>query len=70
LLCVGHAPLDREAMLARGIDPDDYVLPKDVEAFLDDGWEIEVAEKRPRPDGAPHGAPFTHDDILRARRLR
>jgi SAM-dependent methyltransferase len=70
LLYVGHAPLDRDAMLARGIDPDDYVLPGDVEAFLDDRWEIEVAEKRPRPGGAPRGGTFTHDDVLRARRLR
>jgi SAM-dependent methyltransferase len=70
LLYVGHAPLDRESSLARGFDPEEYVLPGDVEAFLDDGWEIEVAEQRPRPGGAPHGAPFTHDDILRARRLR
>jgi SAM-dependent methyltransferase len=70
LLYVGHAPLDREFSLARGFDPNDYVQPSDVEAFLDDGWEIEVAEKRPRPGGAPHGAPFTHDDVLRAHRLR
>ena len=70
LLYVGHAPLDREFSLARGFDPNDYVLPRDVKAFLDDDWDIEVAEQRPRPGGAPHGAPFTHDDILRARRLR
>jgi SAM-dependent methyltransferase len=70
LLYVGHAPLDRESSLARGFDPDDYVLPGDVESYLDDGWDIEVAEKRPRPSGAPHGSPFTHDDIVRARRVR
>src|SRR4051812_44151202 len=70
LLYVGHAPLEREFSLARGFDPNDYVLPSDVEAFLDDAWEIEVAEQRPRPGGAPHESPFTHDDILRARRLR
>ncbi|MBE2315799.1 methyltransferase domain-containing protein [Solirubrobacter sp. CPCC 204708] len=70
LLYVGHAPLEREAALARGFDPDGYVLPKDVSAFLDDRWEIEVAETRPRPGGAPHGSAFTHDDVLRARRLR
>jgi SAM-dependent methyltransferase len=70
LLYVGHAPLEREFSLARGFDPNDYVLPSDVEAFLDDAWDIEVAEQRPRPGGAPHGSPFTHDDILRARRLR
>jgi SAM-dependent methyltransferase len=70
LLYVGHAPLDREFALARGFDPNDYVRPSDVEAFLDDDWDIEVAEERPRPGGAPHGSPFTHDNILRARRLR
>jgi len=69
LLYVGHAPLDREFSLAHGFDPNDFVLPTDVEAFLTADWEIEVAEQRPRPGGAPHGSPFTHDDILRARRL-
>jgi SAM-dependent methyltransferase len=70
LLYVGHAPLDRAFALARGFDLDDYVLPKDVKGVLDERWAIEVHEERPRPGGAPHGAPFTHDEILRTRRVR
>jgi SAM-dependent methyltransferase len=70
LLYVGHAPLDRESSLARGFDPADYVLPHDVKAFLPDGWTVEAHEQRPRPGGAPHGSPFTHDEVLRAHRLR
>jgi len=68
LLYVGHAPLDREFSLAHGFDPDDYVLPKDVRAFLPEDWTVEVHEERPRPGGAPHGSSFTHDEVLRARR--
>jgi SAM-dependent methyltransferase len=70
LLYVGHAPLDRATSLARGFDPDDYVLPHDVKALLPDGWNVEAHEQRPRPGGAPHGSSFTHDDVLRARRVR
>lgn len=69
LLYVGHAPLDREFSLARGFDPLDYVLPPDVKAFLPEGWTVEAHEQRPRPTGAPHGSPFTHDEVLRARRV-
>lgn len=68
LLYVGHAPLDRERSLARGFDPDDYVLPKHVKAALDDAWVIEVDEWRPRPGGVRSGSPFTHDEVVRARR--
>lgn len=68
LLLVGHAPLDREYSRAHGFDPDDYVQPKDIKSALGDGWTVEVDEMRPRPGGAPHGSPFTHDDALRARR--
>ena len=69
LLYVGHAPLDRAASLARGFDPNDYVLPHDVKALLPHGWTVEAHEQRPRPGGAPHGSSFTHDEVLRARRV-
>jgi SAM-dependent methyltransferase len=69
LLYVGHAPIDREAALARGFDPDDYVLPKDLKAFLGDGWTIEVHEERPRPK-VPPGSLFRLGEVLRARRDR
>ena len=68
LLVVGHAPLDPEYSRVHGFDPDDYVQPQDIEDALGAGWTVEVHELRPRPGGAPHGSPFTHDDVLRARR--
>ena len=68
LLLVGHAPLDPEYSRSHGFDPDDYVQPDDVRRALADGWTVEVDELRPRPGGAPHGSPFTHDHVLRARR--
>jgi len=42
-----------------------------VTALLDDGWEVEVDEQRPRiaPDGGA-GAHHVDDLVLRARRLR
>ncbi len=68
LLVAGHAPLDREYSRAHGFDPGDFVQPKDIRRALDDGWTVEVDGLRPRPGGAPHGSPFTHDHVLRARR--
>ena len=42
-----------------------------VAALLDDDWQVEVDEQRPRiaPDGGA-GAHHTDDLVLRARRLR
>jgi len=49
-------------------DPADYVQPDDVADALDDGWEIEVLERRARvrPPGSP--GPDVPDRVLRARR--
>jgi hypothetical protein len=54
-----------------GIDPADYVWPSMVAARLDDDWEVELDEQRPRlaPDGGA-GAHHTDDLVLRARRRR
>lgn len=68
LLVVGHAPLDREYSRKRGFDLADYVQPENIKHALDDGWTVELDELRPRPGGAPHGSPFTHDHVLRVRR--
>ncbi|MGH9276529.1 MAG: SAM-dependent methyltransferase, partial [Acidimicrobiales bacterium] len=68
LLVVHHADIDPEYARARGFDPADYVQPGDVAAHLDDAWDIEVNETRPRVSPAPEGTPHTHDTVLRARR--
>lgn len=68
LLVVHHA--DVEAGSGHGFDPRDYVLPADVAALLaaDDGWRVEVDERRPRFVRSGAGAAHTHDLVLRARR--
>ncbi|MFF1797917.1 methyltransferase type 11, partial [Kitasatospora sp. NPDC058263] len=52
-------------------DPADYVWPAMVTALLDEDWQVEVDEQRPRvaPEGGA-GAHHTDDLVLRARRLR
>jgi SAM-dependent methyltransferase len=71
LLLVHHAGMDTQAVHDSGFDPADYVWPSMVAALLDDGWEIELDEQRPRiaPDGGA-GAHHTDDVVLRARRRR
>ena len=68
LLVVGHADVDPDHARARGFEITDYVQPPDVRARLDEGWEVEVDERRPRVDPAPEGSPHTHDTVLRAKR--
>lgn len=53
------------------VDPADYVWPSMVAALLDDDWEVQLHEQRPRvaPDGGA-GAHHAEDVVLRARRLR
>jgi SAM-dependent methyltransferase len=68
LIVVHHADIDRTEALAHGFDPDDYVSPADVAAVLDDGWQIEVDERRPRQVSSGAGARHTHDLVLRASR--
>jgi hypothetical protein len=52
-------------------DPADYVWPAMIAALLDEDWQVEVDEQRPRtvPDGGA-GAHHVDDLVLRARRLR
>ncbi|MDJ0378300.1 class I SAM-dependent methyltransferase [Cryobacterium sp. PH31-L1] len=70
LLIVHHpAPTTDEAK-AHGFNPDDYVSPALVAALLDDSWQIEVDETRPRHVATGAGAHHTHDVVVRARRLR
>ena len=71
LLLVHHAGMDTQQAHDSGFDPADYVWPSMVTALLDDDWEVEVDEQRPRiaPDGGA-GAHHTDDLVLLARRLR
>lgn len=68
LLVVHHADIDPVQAAAHGFDPADYVSPADVKALLDDGWQVEVDERRPREVHGGGGAHHTHDLVLRARR--
>jgi len=71
LLLVHHAGMETQQTTDSGFDPADYVWPSMITALLDDDWEVEVDEVRPRvaPDGGA-GAHHTDDLVLRARRLR
>ncbi|MEU0250097.1 class I SAM-dependent methyltransferase [Streptomyces sp. NPDC006235] len=71
LLVVHHAGMHTQQADDSGFDPADYVWPSMVADALDDGWEVEVDEERPRvaPDGGA-GAHHSHDLVLRVRRLR
>ena len=71
LLLVHHAGMEHHEVIGDGDDPADYVWPSMVTAFLDDRWQVEVDEERPRvaPEGGA-GAHHTDDVVLRARRLR
>ncbi|MBP3035309.1 class I SAM-dependent methyltransferase [Arthrobacter sp. zg-ZUI100] len=70
LLIVHHLPPTPEEARARGFDPADYVSVADVAALLDDNWQIEVDEIRPRHVTTGAGAHHTEDVVVRARRLR
>jgi SAM-dependent methyltransferase len=70
LLFVHHAEIDADHARARGFDPADYVQPDDLAALLDDDWQLEVDETRPRTVETGAGAGHRLDRVLRARRLR
>lgn len=64
----GHAEHD-DAGGGPDFDPADFVMPGDVAARLDDGWEVEVHEIRDRPAAdLPEEARHVRDVVLRARR--
>lgn len=70
LLLVHHAGMEDHVPEEGRPDPADYVWPSMVAAMLDDGWQVEVDEVRPRvvPEGGA-GAHHADDVVLRARRL-
>ena len=69
LLLVHHAGMETQSPDDGAFDPADYVWPTMVAALLDDDWEVELNEQRPRvvPDGGA-GAHHANDVVLRARR--
>ncbi len=71
LLLVHHAGMDTHQAHDSGFDPADYVWPEMVTALLDDDWQVEVDEQRPRiaPVGGA-GAHHVDDLVVRARRVR
>ena len=70
LLVVHHADIDPDDARERGFDPADYVQPAQVASLLDEHWQLEVDEKRPRTVATGAGAGHSVDQVLRARRLR
>lgn len=71
LLLVHHAGVDTRQGHDSGFDPAAYVWPAMVAALLDDDWQVELDEQRPRvaPESGA-GAHQAEDLVLRARRLR
>ena len=70
LLFVHHPAPTKEEAAGHGFHVDDYVGPAQVAALLDDSWQVEVDETRPRHVATGAGSHHTHDVVLRARRLR
>ncbi len=66
-LRVVHHAIDPEDV-HEGFDPTLYALPSDVAALLDEEWQIEVDERRPRYVSGGSGAHHVQDLVLRARR--
>jgi 2-polyprenyl-3-methyl-5-hydroxy-6-metoxy-1,4-benzoquinol methylase len=68
LLFVHHADLDSDEVRSRGLDIADYLMPPDVHAALDDGWDVQFFGERPREVETGRGAGHHADVVLRARR--
>lgn len=68
LLVVAHHPDDAKNGVRR--PPVDVLYgPDTVLDVLDDSWQVDVAEARPRPGADADGNPVTvHDTVVRARR--
>jgi SAM-dependent methyltransferase len=71
LVFVHHAGMDAQPVHDSRFDPADFVWPAMMAALLDNDWQVEVNEQRPRiaPAGGA-GAHHADDLVLRVRRLR
>jgi SAM-dependent methyltransferase len=70
LLVVHHADIDVEKAKLHGFDPADYLSHDDLAELLGDDWEVHVDRRRLREKPTGVEGQHTHDDVLRARRLR
>ncbi len=68
LLFVHHADAEWDEARRAGFDPADYLLPRNVHAALDEGWDVQVYEERARQVTTGAGAGHSADLVLRARR--
>jgi 2-polyprenyl-3-methyl-5-hydroxy-6-metoxy-1,4-benzoquinol methylase len=66
LLFVAHAVSDAVPAHIPGRDPDEYVQPDEIAAYLGDGWTIVVHETRERTSASTAQSIHSHDVILRA----
>lgn len=69
LLLVGHHPSDMHGEAPRPDLPDLYFTAEDIAGLLDDGWDHQVIETRPREASGPEGATLAvADTVYRGRR--
>ena len=69
IVIVHHADFETSDPEHHGVNPADYVGPWHIAPLLDDGWEIEINERRARHLTAGAGAHHSEDVILVARRV-
>lgn len=70
LLIVGHHPSDLQSEASRPSLPDLYFTAEDIAEMLDDDWEHQVIEARPREASGPEGETLAvADTVYRGRRL-
>ena len=69
LFIVGHHPSDMQSGASRPDLPDLYFTAEDIVDLLDDGWEHQRVESRPREASGPDGATLAvADAVYRGRR--
>lgn len=70
LLIVGHDLSDLRSGASRPDLPDLYFTARDIADMLDDGWEHQMVETRPRETSGPDGATLAiADAVYRGQRL-
>jgi 2-polyprenyl-3-methyl-5-hydroxy-6-metoxy-1,4-benzoquinol methylase len=70
LLVVHHADVDVEKAKSYGFDPADYLSHSDVAALFDEDWDVQIERRRLRERPTGVELQHTHDDVVKARRLR
>jgi 2-polyprenyl-3-methyl-5-hydroxy-6-metoxy-1,4-benzoquinol methylase len=70
LLVVHHADVDVEKAKSYGFDPADYLSHSDVAELFDEDWDVQIERRRLRERPTGVELQHTHDDVMKARRLR